>query len=100
MSFVEFRDVRKIYGSGELEVRASDGLNFVIEEGEIVVIVGPSGSGKTTLLNMLGGMRFLDVKVVPSMVCPYCGDDFDMEIGPDETVPDNLEAAMTFSRLC
>ena len=39
------------------------------------------------------GMRFLDVKVVPSMVCPYCGDAFDMEIGPDETVPDNLEAA-------
>lgn len=56
MSFVEFKDVKKIYGSGELEVRAADGLNFTIEEGEIVVIVGPSGSGKTTLLNMLGGM--------------------------------------------
>lgn len=56
MSFVKFNNVRKIYGSGDVEVRAADGLNFSIEEGEIVVVVGPSGSGKTTLLNMLGGM--------------------------------------------
>lgn len=56
MSFVEFKDVKKIYGSGDVEVRAADGLNFEIEEGEIVCVVGPSGSGKTTLLNMLGGM--------------------------------------------
>ncbi|MDO5427086.1 MAG: ABC transporter ATP-binding protein [Coriobacteriia bacterium] len=56
MSFVEFKNVKKIYGSGEVEVRAANGLNFTMEEGEIVVVVGPSGSGKTTLLNMLGGM--------------------------------------------
>lgn len=56
MAFVEFKDVRKKYIMGEVEVLASDGLNFQIEEGEFVVIVGPSGSGKTTLLNMLGGM--------------------------------------------
>lgn len=56
MSFVEFKNVKKIYGSGEVEVRAANGLNFTMEEGETVVVVGPSGSGKTTLLNMLGGM--------------------------------------------
>lgn len=56
MSFVEFRDVKKIYTMGEIEVPAANGLNFTINEGEVVVIVGPSGSGKTTLLNMLGGM--------------------------------------------
>lgn len=56
MSFVEFKNVKKIYGEGDTEVRAADGLNLKIEEGEIAVVVGPSGSGKTTLLNMLGGM--------------------------------------------
>lgn len=56
MAFVEFRDVKKIYKMGEVEVCASNGLTFDIEKSEIVVIVGPSGSGKTTLLNMLGGM--------------------------------------------
>ena len=56
MSFVEFKNVKKIYGSGDVKVHAADGLNFNIEEGEVVVVVGPSGSGKTTLLNMLGGM--------------------------------------------
>ena len=56
MAFVEFRDVRKIYRMGEVEVAALDGMTFDIERGELVVIVGPSGSGKTTLLNMLGGM--------------------------------------------
>ena len=56
MAFVEFRDVRKVYTMGEVEVAAADGMTFDIERGELVVVVGPSGSGKTTLLNMLGGM--------------------------------------------
>lgn len=56
MSYVEFRDVKKIYQMGEIQVNAANGLNFQMELGEIVVVVGPSGSGKTTLLNMLGGM--------------------------------------------
>lgn len=56
MAFVEFRDVRKVYRMGEVEVAAADGMTFDIERGELAVVVGPSGAGKTTLLNMLGGM--------------------------------------------
>ena len=56
MAFVEFKDVRKIYTMGEVQVAAVDGMSFEIEQCELVVVVGPSGSGKTTLLNMMGGM--------------------------------------------
>ncbi len=56
MAFVEFRNVCKVYQSGEVKVEAVRGVDFTIEEGELVVIVGPSGAGKTTVLNMLGGM--------------------------------------------
>lgn len=56
MAFVEFKNVRKVYQSGEVKVEAVKGVNFTINEGELVIIVGPSGAGKTTVLNMLGGM--------------------------------------------
>ncbi len=56
MSFVEFKDVSKIYHSGEIEIRAVDKISFSVEKGEFCIIVGPSGAGKTTVLNILGGM--------------------------------------------
>ncbi len=56
MSFVEFKNVRKVYQSGEVKVEAVRGVDFTIEKGELAIIVGPSGAGKTTILNMLGGM--------------------------------------------
>lgn len=56
MSYIEFKDVVKQYQMGEVTITALDKTNFLIEKGELVVIVGPSGAGKTTALNILGGM--------------------------------------------
>ena len=56
MAYIEFHDVKKIYKTGDVEVRALDGADFSIEKGELCVILGQSGAGKTTLLNILGGM--------------------------------------------
>lgn len=56
MSYIEFRNVSKIYRMGEVEISALRDASFNVEKGEICVIVGPSGAGKTTLLNILGGM--------------------------------------------
>ncbi len=58
-SFIQFEDVEKRYGTGEVSVLALHDATFTIEKGEICVIVGPSGAGKTTLLNILGGMDTL-----------------------------------------
>lgn len=55
-SFIELKNVKKIYSMGEVIIKAVDNVSFSIEEGEFVVIVGASGAGKTTILNLLGGM--------------------------------------------
>ncbi len=56
MSIVEFKDVSRIYTTGDHQLKALDGVSFSLEEGKFVVILGPSGAGKSTLLNMLGGL--------------------------------------------
>lgn len=56
MPILETKNLRKIYGSGETEVRALDGVSLTVNEGEFVAVVGTSGSGKSTLLNMIGGL--------------------------------------------
>lgn len=56
MKILQASNLTKIYGSGENEVHALDGVNFSVEKGELVAIVGTSGSGKSTLLHMLGGL--------------------------------------------
>ena len=59
MAFIEFKNVSKIYKTGEVEVRAVDDVSFEIEAGQVVVVLGASGAGKTTILNLLGGMDTL-----------------------------------------
>ena len=56
MNILKAVNLRKIYGQGETEVRALDGINLEVEKGEFVAIVGISGSGKSTLLHIIGGL--------------------------------------------
>ena len=55
-NFIEFKDVKKVYKMGEVEIEALSGVNFSINKGEFVVVAGASGAGKSTILNILGGM--------------------------------------------
>lgn len=45
------------------------------------------------------GERFLDLRIAPTLVCPYCGETPDMEIGPDDVMPDNAENAKLLSMI-
>ena len=56
MAIVEFKNVTRIYKSGDHEQKALDSVDLTLDEGKFIVILGPSGAGKSTLLNMLGGL--------------------------------------------
>lgn len=55
-SFIQIKDLYKIYKMGNQEVRALDGLSLEIPQGSFTVLMGPSGSGKSTLLYLIGGL--------------------------------------------
>ena len=56
MTILQTKDLKKYYGSGDTQVKALDGVDLTVEQGEFVAVVGTSGSGKSTLLHMLGGL--------------------------------------------
>lgn len=62
---IELRQVTKVYRKGRIEIKAVDGVDLTIKDGELAVLVGVSGSGKTTLLNLIGG---LDVPTSGSVI--------------------------------
>lgn len=58
--FLEIRDIKKSFGTGDSKVDVLKGLDMDIEKGEFCVLLGPSGSGKSTLLNIIGGIESAD----------------------------------------
>lgn len=56
MKIIEIKNLHKVYTDNSVSVRAVNGVDLIVEEGEFTAIVGPSGSGKTTLLNIIGGL--------------------------------------------
>ena len=56
MNILQVHELKKYYGVGEITVKALDGVDLTVDEGEFVSVVGTSGSGKSTLLHMLGGL--------------------------------------------
>ena len=57
MNILKIENLKKVYGSGETEVKALDDISFQVEEGEFIAIIGLSGSGKSTLLHSIAGLE-------------------------------------------
>jgi putative ABC transport system ATP-binding protein len=78
MSFIELKDVTKIFRAGDEEYAALRGVSLGIDSGEFVAVTGPSGSGKSTLLSLLGGLSRASAGVVSI-------DDIDLgSLGPNK----------------
>lgn len=81
MEIMRVENLTKVYGKGENEVRALDGVSFSVEKGAFVAVIGPSGSGKSTLLHILGGVdRPTDGKVFMDGKDVYAQDEEQLAI--------------------
>jgi putative ABC transport system ATP-binding protein len=91
VAIVELQDVRKYYHLGGQEIRALDGINLRIDEGEFVAIIGPSGSGKSTLMHLLG---CLDTPTSGRM--EICGRDLSRATSDELSIARNREIGFVF----
>jgi putative ABC transport system ATP-binding protein len=115
VSYIELRDIRKVYRKREIELVVLAGLNISIEAGEFVALMGPSGSGKTTLLNLLGGLDWpssgsirigdtqlekLDDRSLTAWRSQHVGFIFQMyHLLPVLTAAQNVELPLTLFRM-
>ena len=88
MNLLSVRDIVKIYRTGDVELRALDGVSFSVDQGEFVSIMGHSGSGKSTMMNILGcldvpdeGSYILDGREVASLSRDELADIRNAKIG-------------------
>ena len=108
--YIVLKDVVREYHTGQITVRAADGITFSLEKGKFNVIVGPSGAGKTTVLNILGGMDsatsgeiFVDGRDITRLsnrdICTYRRNDVGFvfqfyNLIPNLTALENVELGM------
>lgn len=112
--FIQIKDLKKSYGSGENKVMVLQGISVDISKGDICVLLGPSGSGKSTLLNIIGGIDSADSgeisingsviqgmsdKELTSYRRKYLGYVFQAyNLIPDLTVKENIEVGAYLSK--
>ena len=109
-NYIVLNDVIREYQSGQVSVRAADGISFSLDKGKFNIIVGPSGAGKTTVLNILGGMDtvtsgevFIDNRDISRLskrdICTYRRNDVGFvfqfyNLIPNLTALENVELGM------
>ncbi|HCL80324.1 MAG TPA: macrolide ABC transporter ATP-binding protein, partial [Synergistaceae bacterium] len=115
MNLLSVRDIVKIYRTGDVELRALDGVSFSVDQGEFVSIMGHSGSGKSTMMNILGcldtpdeGSYVLDGKEVAALSRDELADIRNAKIGfvfqgfnllPRATALENVELPLIYANV-